>query len=121
MGLGLLHLHDHIGAGENLGCAADDLGTDPAVHLVAETDAGTGVGLDDHLVTVVDEFTHAAGRETDAVFVGFDFLGYADQHGCFSCVGGWRRTLRQTLVKSRSGTAGRFFLFPDSLADFPVK
>jgi len=78
--LRLLHLHDHVGIGENLGSGFRDAGSGLAVDLIARADAGTGVGLDHHAVTVLDIFANGAGGQADAVFMDFDFLWHTDAH-----------------------------------------
>jgi hypothetical protein len=50
------------------------------VGLVVEADAEAGAGLHQHLVAVMDQLAHARWHEPHPVFVGFDFLGNADQH-----------------------------------------
>ncbi len=82
--LRLLDLDDHFGALEDLFRRADDLRAILHVDLVADADAIAGVGLDQHLVAVLDRLAHARRRHADAVFVVLDFLGYAYQHDC-SC------------------------------------
>ncbi len=79
--LRLLDLDDHVGAREDLGRAADDFGSGAAVHLVAQADAGAGHRLDDHRVAVMHQLADAARGQADTVFVRFDFLGHADEHG----------------------------------------
>ena len=79
--LRFLDLHDHVGAREDLGGAADDFGPGATVHLVALADAGAGHRLDDHRVAVMHQLADAAGGQADTVFVRFDFPGHADEHG----------------------------------------
>ena len=80
-GLRLLDLDDHFRLGKDVCGRGDEPGARCEVLLVGATDGGAGVALHQHLVPVRDKFTHAGGRQTDAVFMVLDFFGYADQHG----------------------------------------
>ena len=79
--LRLLDLDDHLGGLEDVGGALGDGGADGAIGVVVEADAQPRAGFDQHLVTMVDDLAHAGRHETDPVFVSFDFLRHADQHG----------------------------------------
>ena len=82
--LRLFHLHDHLGRVEHFGRAIEDGRTDAAIMVVAEIDAHAGIGLDEHLVAVIDQFGDRAGGQADAIFVILDFLGHTDAHGTSS-------------------------------------
>ena len=77
---GLLHLHDHLGAGPDLVGRGHDLAAGGLVEVVGEATAEPGVGLDDDLVTGTGKGFRAGRGERDAVFVGLDLFGYADEH-----------------------------------------
>jgi hypothetical protein len=49
--LGLFDLHDHIGAGENLGSGVGDDRSGLAIGLIGRSDACACVGLDEDAVT----------------------------------------------------------------------
>ena len=76
----LLHLHDHLGHGEDLVRRRGDAGTGDAVGLVVDADAGAGAGLHRHLMPVHDQFAHAGGHQAHPILVRLDLLGHADQH-----------------------------------------
>src|SRR5262249_39181238 len=100
-GLRLLHLHDHLRFGEDVGGLGGDLRAGRPVGVVVEADALAGAGLHEHLVAVVDELAHSRRHEAHAVFVGFDFLGYADQHRLRSpCKGARGASLHYSTVFS---------------------
>ena len=80
--LGLLHLHDHVGGGENLRRRAGDGRPGGCILRVEKTDAETGARLDRDLVTVMNGLADGCRRHADAVFVNLDFLGNADSHDC---------------------------------------
>jgi hypothetical protein len=81
LGEGLFDLHDHVGSLENLGVAFDDFRSGLGVVVISEADACAGVGLDEDPVAVLDELVGRRWEEGDAVLLGFDFLGDADDHG----------------------------------------
>ena len=82
--LRLFHLHDHFGAGKNVGGSGHQLGSGGLVLGILQTDGGAGIVLHQHLVTVGNEFTYACRCQTDAKLVVLDFLGDSDQHGTIS-------------------------------------
>ena len=59
---------------------ARDSRADRAVGVVGERAAPARAGLDDHVVTALDELARAGRREGDAVLVRLDLLGDADPH-----------------------------------------
>ncbi len=81
-GLRLLHLHDHVGLGEDLGRGGDDARAGGLVGGVLGADAGAGIGLDHDLVAMGDQFDDALRGQADPVFVVLDFLGGPDDHLC---------------------------------------
>ena len=82
--LGLLHLDDQVGRGEDLGSGGEHLGASPRVVLVGEALAGGGVMLHEHLVPVLHRLAHAGRRHADAILVDLDLLRHADAHRCVS-------------------------------------
>ena len=52
------------------------------------TRAHTRAALDQHLMAAPDELIRAGGQERHAIFLLFDFLGDADDHGLICVVGG---------------------------------
>ena len=95
--LGLLDLHDHLGALEDLLRGVDDLRAGRFVHVVVESDGGRGVALHHHLMAVGDEFPHGGRREPDPVLVDLDLLGHPDEHvnSLLRWLGAtWKHTLR---------------------------
>ena len=81
--LGFLHLHDQLAVLEDGGRVRQDFRAGRFVHGVGKTDAVTGCGLDENLVTQAGEFGNAVRRQTDPVFTDLDFLGDPDTHDCF--------------------------------------
>ena len=79
-GLRLLHLHDHVGLGEDFRRRGDDLGAGRSVVRVRCADARTGIGLHPDLVAVAHGFLHRSGRHAHAVFVILDLFWNADEH-----------------------------------------
>ena len=77
----LLHLHDQFGALKYPVRSCDDLGAGGDVLLVGKAGARACHGLDRDPMSPRGQFPDRRGSEADAVFVGFDFLGNADQHG----------------------------------------
>ena len=78
--LRLLHLHDHVGPGEDLGGVGGDRRAGLDIILVGEVDADAGLGLDDHLVAGGDQLGDRGRGQADAIFVNLDFLRHADAH-----------------------------------------
>ena len=58
----------------------DDAGSHGLVDIVGKRAPFPRAGLDEHVVTALDELTCAGRRQRDAVFVGLDFPGHADFH-----------------------------------------
>ena len=79
-GLRLLHLHDHIGLGEDIGRRLGDGSTRALIGMVVEADARPGMGLDHDLMAIVDQLPHARRHQADAILVSLDLLWHADQH-----------------------------------------
>ena len=78
--LRLLHLHDHVGDGEDLVRIRQDRGADALVVFVVEADRFARHGLDEHGMTARGQLAHGGRRQADAVFVIFDFLGNTNAH-----------------------------------------
>ena len=79
-GLRFLHLHDHVGLGENLVRRGDDLGAGLLVVGIAGANACTGLALHPHGVAATHGFTHRGGGHAHTVFMVLDFLRHADEH-----------------------------------------
>jgi hypothetical protein len=80
LGERLLHLHDHVGALEDLAGGGDDLGAALLVILVRDSGAEAGVLLDEDGVAVLTERADARQDHADAVFLVLDLLRNADDH-----------------------------------------
>ena len=80
-GLGLLDLHDHIGAGENLGRGVGDRRSGLAVDLIGRADSRTRIGFDDDAMACSYILARRARCEANAVLLHFDLLGHSDAHG----------------------------------------
>ena len=78
--LRLLYLDDHVGLGKHVGCIGHHGCARRLVQLVAQPDAGASAALHQQLVAMCGQLAHAGGCEAHAVFMVFDFLGYADSH-----------------------------------------
>ena len=76
----LLDLHDQFGASKYLVRGRDDLG--PRCGIIIIADAGTLAGprLNCDGMTLSHEVGDCRRYESDAKFVGFDFLWRADEH-----------------------------------------
>ena len=71
---------------------------------IREAAPGTGPGLDHDAVPVRHQGGDAAGRDGDAGFLGFDFLGDADDHHSFSCGQGLvKEDSRQAFARRSQG------------------
>ncbi len=78
--LGLLHLHYHLGPGEDLRRAGHQFGTGCLVLGVGQPDRLASLLLHQHLVSPGRQLLHSGGSHADPVFMVFDFLGYANNH-----------------------------------------
>ncbi len=83
-GLRLLHLHDHLRPGEDLGRARGDLGADRDVVGIRRAHAGAGAGFDQDLMADARIFARRLRGQADAIFVNLDFLQDTDAHLPFS-------------------------------------
>ena len=79
--LRLLDLDHQIGDGKHFGGRADDLGTGCQIGGIGAANSLAGPGLDHDPMAAMNQFPHAGRNQTDAIFVGLDFFGYADPHG----------------------------------------
>ena len=77
---GFLDFHNHLGDCVGFLDGGEDGGSGVDVVLVGESAALAGGVLDVDFVALADEFLDARGGHADAVFVVFDFFGYADNH-----------------------------------------
>ena len=82
--LGLFHLDDHVCACKHLGRRSGHACTGFFVGAIGRADARTGILFDQHHMAVRSEFADRRGRQSDAVFVVFNFFRHADQHHLFS-------------------------------------
>ena len=80
LGLGLLHLHYHLGPGEDLRRADHQLGPGRLVLGIGQSDRLTALLLYQDLVSTGRQLLHSGGSHADPVFMVFDFLGYANNH-----------------------------------------
>jgi hypothetical protein len=80
-GLGLLHLHDHLGIGEHRRGITGNLAAGLGIVRIGEVRAHAGPGLDEDRVAVMDEFAHRCRCQPDPVFAVLDLAGHADPHG----------------------------------------
>ena len=75
----LLHLEKQL-AGLPDFVHTHDAGTDRLVRVIGEGASLPRSGLDEHVMTALDELACARWRQRDAVFVRLDFPGHADFH-----------------------------------------
>ena len=80
-GLRFFDFYDEVGFGEDLLVGGDDLGAGAGVVGVGITGACAGVGFDEDAVAAFDELIGGGGKQRDAEFLIFDFLGHPDEHG----------------------------------------
>src|SRR6185369_4433462 len=99
--LRLLHLHDHVCLGEDLGGIGGNLRPGGAEMVVVDADDVAGVGFDDHAMAMPYQLAHPGRGHPDAVLMSLDLFGHADQHGTSARgYSAW-----QGLVGRRIGTA----------------
>ena len=78
---GLLDLEHHVGLAPEVVGGIDDARALGDELLVGDRAAEARAFLDEHLMAVGHEFTHADRGDRDAIFVVLDLAGYADSHG----------------------------------------
>ena len=78
--LGLLHLHDHLRLGEDVGGAGRDFRTGGAIGVVTGTNAGASACLDQYAVITTGQLRNRIRHEADTRFTNFDFLWNTDKH-----------------------------------------
>jgi len=91
-----LDFDDELGLGEDFRRIADDLRAGKLINFragklinfIRTADAAAGIGFDQNVVAVRDEFPHAGRGQADAVFMVFDFFRHTDKHDGYSSVGG---------------------------------
>jgi hypothetical protein len=76
----LLHLHDHLGAREDVIGVGGNGRAGSLVVRIGEPGTDAGIGFDQDLMAVRGQFAHGRGHEPDAEFVVLDLLGHADKH-----------------------------------------
>ena len=81
LGLRLLHLHDHLGLGEDFGSGGNDLGPGLDVVGICRANAVARLGFHPDLVAMGNHFADRQRRQADAVFMVLDFLWHANEHG----------------------------------------
>ncbi len=82
----LFHFHDHLGAGPNLVSRIDDRRAGAFVKCVFKARTFARARLDHDLVAGIFERAHTGGRQSDSIFVVFDFFRQTDNHSLFSRV-----------------------------------
>ena len=80
LALRLLDLDDQLGGGEHLLGIVRDARPGALVHDVDQADGVACVGFDQDLMAVLGQLAHRCRGQADPVFVGLDFLRYADPH-----------------------------------------
>ena len=80
LGLRLLHLDDQVGLREDRSRPVGDPRAGALVVRVRESDSGTGLGLDEHLVARCHQLPNSRGHQADAVLVHLDLLRNPDPH-----------------------------------------
>ncbi len=80
-GLRFLHLHDHLGGGEDLFGRGQDPRAGGDVIGVGEARAQPGPGFDQHLMAVGHRLARGMGRHADPELLRLDLLRTADLHG----------------------------------------
>ena len=79
-GLGLFHLHDHVGLLEHHRRTVDHLRADRRVVLVQKARVAARPRFHQHPVTSPNKLIGTHRRHTHAILVCFCFLGYPDNH-----------------------------------------
>jgi hypothetical protein len=110
--LRFLDLHHHFAFGKDDLGSVDDLGASGDILRIGGADSGTGLGFDPHLVTVVDQFAGALGREADAILVVLDFLRATDAHGGSPLDGRAYSHLREKFCLILPVDGGNSVIFP---------
>ena len=101
----LLHLQQQLRTLPDLVDRADP-GAVRLVVGVRELAAGSGTGLDDDFVAVLDELARPGGGQRDSILLGLDLLGDADAH--------WPRNLSVRNVRAGRGEAPRAWWRPSA-------
>jgi hypothetical protein len=78
--LGLFHLYQEIGPVEDLGRVPGDPRAGALIVRVGESDPGTGLALDEHLMARGHQLPYPGGHHAHAVLVHLDFFGNPDSH-----------------------------------------
>jgi hypothetical protein len=79
--LGFLHFHDEVGIRKDVLGFGGNLGASGLVVRVLEANTGAGAGLDQDLVSCIDQLSHACGYEPNPILVNFYFFRDANFHG----------------------------------------
>src|SRR6185503_19075590 len=112
----LLDLHDHVGAGPDLGRRGDDLGAGTLVALLRDARSRSRAVLDQDLVSRRGELASALGRQRDPVLVVLDLFGDPDDHGLALPTSGTREAY-PTRRRRRNGLRP---IRPRTRARYPV-
>jgi len=78
--LRFFNLDDHVRADKHIVGARRDFRAGSNVTIVAKTNGRACVAFDQYGMLMSDQFCDALGRESDAIFVIFDFFRYTDLH-----------------------------------------
>ena len=89
----LLHLDDEIGGRPHRLGIVDQSGPRSPEILVEDAGASTGILLNQHAVTMRDQFAHRRGNKADPAFVVFDFLRNTDEQSGLHLVAGNAKAL----------------------------
>jgi len=73
-------LDDELAVREHLRSVGRNRCSDAFIIVVEHANAGARVRLDEHIVSMLDEFPDAARGQADTVFAIFDLSGYTDAH-----------------------------------------
>ena len=84
-GDGLLHFHDHFGFRPDVFDIVDNRRSGVDIGGIWKTASVPCSFFHKNGMSVADQFNDASRNEGDAVFVGFDFFGYSDDHSSERC------------------------------------
>ena len=78
LGLRLLDLDDHIGLRKHASRIGHQRGASGLIERVGQTNSLASTALHQHAVAMAAQLAHASWRQTDTIFMIFDFCGPAD-------------------------------------------
>src|SRR5882724_10040671 len=73
-------LHDEVGCAEDVLDLLRDRGAGGLVMGIIEANTRARAALNQDLMSRIDEFANSRRHQTHAVFMNFNFFGYADFH-----------------------------------------